>query len=68
MHVFFYGIRTLAYKTYNGKTLKLFFSETARPTAYRFMSWIIYVISGLVCYAFVHVCLLMPCGQLLGKG
>ena len=21
-----------------------------------------------VCYAFVHVCLLVPCGQLLGKG
>ena len=30
--------------------------------------WIIYVISGLFWYAFVHVCLLMPCGYLLGKG
>ena len=30
--------------------------------------WIIYVISILFCYAFMHVCLLMPCGHLLGKG
>ena len=30
--------------------------------------WIIYVISVLFCYAFVHVCLFMPCGHLLGKG
>ena len=30
--------------------------------------WIIYVISVLFCYAFMHVCLLMPCGNLLGKG
>ena len=30
--------------------------------------WIIYVISVLFCYAFMHVCLLMPCGHLLGKG
>ena len=30
--------------------------------------WIIYVISVLFCYAFKHVCLLMPCGYLLGKG
>ena len=29
--------------------------------------WIIYVISVLFCYAFMHVCLLMPCGHLLGK-
>ena len=29
---------------------------------------IIYVISVLFCYAFMHVCLLMPCGHLLGKG
>ena len=28
----------------------------------------IYVISVLFCYAFMHVCLLMPCGHLLGKG
>ena len=26
--------------------------------------WIIYVISVLFCYAFMHVCLLMPCGYL----
>ena len=29
---------------------------------------IIYVISVLFCYAFMHVCLLMPSGHLLGKG
>ena len=29
--------------------------------------WIIHVISVLFCYAFMHVCLLMPCGHLLGK-
>ena len=28
----------------------------------------VYVISVLFCYAFMHVCLLMPCGHLLGKG
>ena len=31
-------------------------------------SLIIYVISVLFCYAFMHVCLLVPCGHLLGKG
>ena len=30
--------------------------------------WIICVIAVLFCYAFMHVCLLMPCGHLLGKG
>ena len=30
--------------------------------------WIIYVISVLFYYAFMHVCLLMPCCHLLGKG
>ena len=30
--------------------------------------WILYFISFLFCYAFMHVCLLMPCGHLLGKG
>ena len=29
--------------------------------------WIIHVISVLFCYAFMHVCLLMPCGHMLGK-
>ena len=29
--------------------------------------WIIYVISVLFCYAFVHFCLLMPCYHLLGR-
>ena len=30
--------------------------------------WIIYVISVLFCYAFMHAYLLMPFGHLLGKG
>ena len=30
--------------------------------------WIIYVSSVFFCYAFMHVCLLMLCGRLLGKG
>ena len=29
--------------------------------------WIIYVISVLFCYTFMHFCLLMPCGHLLGR-
>ena len=29
--------------------------------------WIIYVISVLFCYAFGHICLLMPCGHQLRK-
>ena len=33
-----------------------------------FLLWIIYVISVLFCYAVMHVCLLVPCGHLLGKG
>ena len=32
------------------------------------LRWTIYVISVLYCYAFMHVCLLMHCGHLLGKG
>ena len=35
-----------------GKILKVFFSKTARPTAYRFMFWIIYVFSVLVMLCF----------------
>ena len=35
-----------------GKTLKVFFSETARPSAYRFMSWIVYVTSVLFLLCF----------------
>ena len=31
-------------------------------------SLIIYVIAVLFCYAFMRICLLMPCGHLLGKG
>ena len=30
--------------------------------------WIFYVFLSYVCYAFVHVCLYVPCGHLLGKG
>ena len=30
--------------------------------------WIFYVFLSCVCYAFVSVCLYMPCGHLLGKG
>ena len=30
--------------------------------------WIIYVFLSCVCYAFVCVCLFVPCGHLLGKG
>ena len=40
------------YRRIMGKTLKIFFSETARPTPYRFMSWIIYVISALFLLCF----------------
>ena len=30
--------------------------------------WIIYVFLSCFCYAFMRICLLMPCGHLLGKG
>ena len=30
--------------------------------------WIFYVFLSCVCYAFVRVCLFVPCGHLLGKG
>ena len=30
--------------------------------------WIFYVFLSCVCYAFVRVCLDVPCGHLLGKG
>ena len=49
---------------------KLFFMQsslTDRSQA-ELLLWTIYVISVLFCYAFMHVCLLMPCGHLLGKG
>ena len=35
-----------------GKTLKVFFSERSRPSAYRFMSWIVYVVSVLFLLCF----------------
>ena len=43
---------------------KIFLLTVPRPVL---LLWIIYVISVLFCYAFMHVCLLMPCGHLLGK-
>ena len=30
--------------------------------------WIFHVFLSFVCYAFVRVCLFVPCGHLLGKG
>ena len=30
--------------------------------------WIICIISVLFCCAFMHICLLVPCGRLLGGG
>ena len=33
-----------------------------------FLLWIIYIFLSCVCFAFVSVCLFMPCGHLLGKG
>ena len=33
-----------------------------------FLLWIFYVFLSSVCYAFVCVCLFVPCGHLLGKG
>ena len=48
-------IATLVYIIYRrtmGKNLKIFFSVTARPTANRFMSWMIYVISDLFLLCF----------------
>ena len=54
------------YRRIMGKTFKILFSETARPTAYRFMSWIIYVISVLFLLCFRAS--MMPCGHLMGKG
>ena len=40
---------------------------------FKFVTWKIgpchiYFFLSCLCYAFVHVCLLMPCGPLLGKG
>ena len=44
---------------------KIFFTDRFKAVL---LLWIIYVIFVLFCYAFMHVCLLMPCGRLLGKG
>ena len=42
-----------------------YFSDRSKAVL---LLWIIYVISVLFWYAIVRVCLLMPCGHLLGKG
>ena len=42
-----------------------FFTDRSKAVL---LLWIIYVISVLFCYAFMHICLLMPCGHLMGKG
>ena len=44
---------------------KIFFTD---PSKAELLLWIIYVISVLFYYAFIHVCLLIPCGHLLGMG
>ena len=44
---------------------KIFFTDRSNAVLHL---WIIYVISVSFCLAFMHVCLLMPCGHLLGKG
>ena len=41
---------------------KIFFTDRSKAVL---LLWIISVISVLFCYAFMHVCLLMPCGHLL---
>ena len=46
------------------KPSSIFFTDRSKAVL---LLWIIYVISVLFCYAFMHVCLLMPCGHLLGK-
>ena len=56
-------------KTYTyhspSKALRLiFFTDHSKAVL---LLWIIYVFV-LFCYALMHVCLLMPCGHLLGKG
>ena len=32
------------------------------------LMWIVYVLLSCVCFAFVGVCLYVPCGHMLGKG
>ena len=41
--------------------------QTDRSKAVHLL-WIVYVFQSCVCYAFVLVCLNLPCGHLLGKG
>ena len=46
----------------------LYFKPSSKVFLLTFPRRIIYVISVLLCYAFMYVCLLMPCGHVLGKG
>ena len=59
----YYGIRG---STHNWIKFNMWLS--GRTLQAVLLLWIIYVISVLFFYAFMHVCLLMPCGHLLGKG
>ena len=42
--------------------------EPVEPPFKAVLLWIIMVYMSCFCYAFVCVCLLMPCGHMLGKG
>ena len=48
-------------------TFDLYQALIGHENKFLLFMWIIYVISVLFCYAFMHVCLLMPCDHLLGK-
>ena len=51
------------------ENMKIYFVNQSLYTLMKWLIlWIIYVISVLFCYAFMHICLSMPCGHLLGKG
>ena len=43
---------------------KIFLTDRSKAVL---LLWTIYVISVLFCYVFMHVCMSMPCGHLLGK-
>ena len=60
--------RTLKVSPHFNLMLLLFQSSGLCVQSPSILVWIIYVISVLFCYAFMHVCLLLPCGHLLGKG
>ena len=46
-------------------TVRYIFTDRSKAVL---LLWIIYVMSVLFCYAFMHVCLLVPCGHLQGQG